>query len=183
MSANVRQGASLLAATGSLEIARGRRPRRCAPLPFGAALTALVLAATVAALGAGSAVYRAVHGAGAASDAARLSSALVASTVRAQDRAGALGSMEGPEGPALVLASHLPSGDYETRLYLADGFVVRDFALAGSPLAPASAEPLVESETFSFAYADGLLTVETDGGSCSVALRSDQGPAQAGGAS
>lgn len=121
MSATSRSAASLLAARGSLEVARGYHPRRRAALPFGAVLTALVLLATVAALGAGSAVYGAVRGASASDDAARLSSALVASTVRGQDRAGALGTMEGPEGPALVLSSHLPSGDYETRLYLAGG--------------------------------------------------------------
>lgn len=183
MSATSRSAASLLAARGSLEVARGYHPRRRAALPFGAVLTALVLLATVAALGAGSAVYGAVRGASASDDAARLSSALVASTVRGQDRAGALGTMEGPEGPALVLSSHLPSGDYETRLYLAGGRVVRDFALAGSPLAPASAEPLAESRSFSFSFDDGLLTVKTDGGFCSVALRSAPGSASAGGTS
>lgn len=160
-----RPTARLLAAKGALEAARGRGPGRRAARPFAAALTALVLLVTVAALGA-----------------ARLSSALVANTVRAQDRAYALGAADGPEGPALVLSSHLPSGDYETRIYLSGGSVVRELALAGSPMSPASATEVVPSSTFSFSFDDGLLTVETDGGTCSVALRTPQG-AVAGGAS
>lgn len=171
-----RPTARLLAAKGALEVARGRRPSRRGARPFAAALTALVLLATVAALGAGTAVYRSVHGSGASDDAARLSSALVANTVRAQDRAYVLGTADGPEGPALVLSSHLPSGDYETRIYLSGGSVVRELALAGSPLNPASATEVVPSSTFSFSLDGGLLTVETDGGTCSVALRAPQGP-------
>ncbi|WP_270575606.1 DUF4860 domain-containing protein, partial [Candidatus Collinsella stercoripullorum] len=105
---------------------------------------------------------------------------LIANAVRATDAAGSVSAAEGPEGPALVLAEHLDSGDYQTRFYLYRGFVVQEYALADAPLAPDAATPVVESASFSFELDEGsgLLRVSTDAGEVLVALRSAGGDAR-----
>ncbi|WP_251159050.1 DUF4860 domain-containing protein [Caniella muris] len=163
-------GRGAAAARQALGRAQGRGARRGRP-SFAAALVALVLLGSVAALAVAAAVFGAIHASAASSDNLRLSCALVANTVRAQDRLGAVGVAEGPEGDALVLTARLGSGDYETRLYLFEGHVVRETALAGTPLRPSAAERLARSDTFSFSLDGDLLTVVTDEGRCPVALR------------
>lgn len=147
---------------------------------FTVALFALFVVALLLAILAGTGVYRALRAAdGAASD-ERLSTSLIANAVRATDAAGSVSASEGPEGPALVLAEHLDSGDYQTRFYLYRGFVVQEYALADAPLAPDAATPVVESASFSFELDEGsgLLRVSTDAGEVLVALRSAGGDAR-----
>ena len=147
---------------------------------FTVALFALFVVALLLAILAGTGVYRALRAAdGAASD-ERLSTSLIANAVRATDAAGSVSAAEGPEGPALVLAEHLDSGDYQTRFYLYRGFVVQEYALADAPLAPDAATPVVESASFSFELDEGsgLLRVSTDAGEVLVALRSAGGDAR-----
>lgn len=167
---------SLLRARGTLTMAQGHRPAAQKMHPMSTILVILLLLASVAALGVGAMVYKSIHQASLADDSSRLASALLSNTVRSQDRAMAVESVYGPEGPVLKLVSHLDSGDYETRLYLYRGQVVREFALAASPLAPQSAVPVVPSQSFSFALEGDLLTLTTDKGATSVALRSPQSP-------
>lgn len=87
-----------------------------------------------------------------------------------QEREGSL-----LQGPALVLRETLPSGVFETRLYRYDGTIMEEYALADAPYDPEKAVAIVKSDTFDFAYEDGLLTIATDAGEVSVALRSGGG--------
>ena len=79
------------------------------------------------------------------------------------------------DGPALVLREALPSGVYETRLYRYDGVIMEEYTLADAPYEPGKATPIVRSSVFDFSYRDGLLTIVTDAGEASVALRSAGG--------
>ncbi|TGY62528.1 DUF4860 domain-containing protein [Muricaecibacterium torontonense] len=167
---------NLLRAKGTLAIAQGHRPAAQKVHPMSTILVILLLLVSVAALGVGAQVYSSIHQASLTDDSSRLASALLSNTVRSQDRALAVESTPGPEGPVLKLVSHLDSGDYETRLYLYQGQVVREFALAASPLTPQSAVPIMPSKSFSFALEGDLLTLATDKGATSVALRSPQSP-------
>ena len=81
------------------------------------------------------------------------------------------------EGPALVLRETLPGGVYETRLYRYDGVIMEEYALADAPYDPEKATAIVVSSVFDFTYRDGLLTLTTDAGTVSVALRSGGGDA------
>lgn len=125
----------------------------------------------------GTNAYRATNGIREATDEMRLSLSLIANSVRMNDATNALRTAEGPEGPVLVLTERLNTGDFETRLYSYQGSIVEEYARAGSSLDPQRARAVVASEKFDFAYANGLLTVYTDQGSTSVALRSLQGGA------
>lgn len=75
------------------------------------------------------------------------------------------------DGPALVLREVLPGGVYETRLYRYDGMIMEEYALAGAPYEPGKATAIVRSSVFDFAYQNGLLTIVTDAGEVSMALR------------
>lgn len=99
------------------------------------------------------------------------------SNVRANDMAGGVASGVGPEGRSLVLVQSDAEGTYETRVYLYEGKIMQEFALAGSPYTPSKATALSESSTFDFSYDRGLLTIRTDAGNVSVALRNLQGGA------
>ena len=100
-----------------------------------------------------------------------------ANSIRATDGTDAVGVADGPEGLALVLTEHLGNGDYETRLYAYQGAIVEEYTRAGTAFTPEKAREIVRSSTFDFTYTDGLLTVHTDQGSTSVALRSVRGGA------
>lgn len=102
---------------------------------------------------------------------------LIANSIRATDGTDAVGVADGPEGLALVLTEHLGNGDYETRLYAYQGAIVEEYTRAGTAFTPEKAREIVRSSTFDFTYTDGLLTVHTDQGSTSVALRSVRGGA------
>lgn len=97
---------------------------------------------------------------------------LIANSVRMTDAIDAVGVGSGPEGQALVLSEYLASGTYETRIYEYQGNVVEEYAAAGTAYTPGRAMQLTESKTFSFSYANGLLTVHIDDGSAHIALRS-----------
>ena len=47
--------------------------------------------------------------------------------------------------------------------------------MADAPYEPGKATPIVRSSVFDFSYRDGLLTIVTDAGEASVALRSAGG--------
>ncbi len=123
----------------------------------------------------GMSAYRAANDVRRAADETRLSLALIANSVRMNDAVDAVGVSEGPEGRALVLTEHLETGAYETRLYAYEGAIVEEYARADAPYAPEKAREVVASERFDFTYENGLLTVLTDRGSSSVALRSVRG--------
>jgi len=99
----------------------------------------------------------------------------IVSAVRANDLADSLSVGPGPEGDALVLSQSDLEGTYETRLYLYQGQIMQEYALATTPYNPQKATPLAESSTFEFDYVGGLLVINTDEGEIHVALRSQLG--------
>lgn len=125
----------------------------------------------------GTSAYRSVNEVRSAANDTRLGLSLIANAIRANDATDAVGVAPGPEGRALVLSEYLENGDYETRLYAYEGSIVEEYARAGTAFTPEKARVVVTSSTFDFTYDEGLLTVFTDQGSTSIALRSVRGGA------
>lgn len=144
---------------------------------FTALLFALFILALLIAIMAGTGLYRALVDVRTQADTSRLATGLIANSVRAADSADAVGAGQGPEGPSLVLTERLESGTFETRIYKYRGAIVEEYALADTAYTPDKASHIVDSESFSFDYDKGLLTVEADDGSVQVALRSTKGGA------
>lgn len=124
---------------------------------------------------AGVGLYKALNEMREATDATRLSLSLISNDVRAADSIDAVAVGVGPEGNALVLRENLSTGRFETRIYLYNGSIVEEYALQDSAYTPQKATVLTKSETFSFSYRNGLLTVLTDQGTANIALRSVRG--------
>ena len=99
----------------------------------------------------------------------------ITSSVRANDVNGGIATGNGPEGRSLVLLQKDDQGTYETRIYLYQGTVKQEYALAGSSYTPEKATTLARSNTFSFSYDNGMLTIVTDAGEAHIALRNMQG--------
>lgn len=184
-----------------------RRRERDFGRVFTGLLFALFVAALLMAILTGTNVYRELNREGETADNQRLSLTLLANDVRANDQIDAVAwawvteegvdmvvahgreELEQPEmadgdsprnlldGPALVLRETLPSGVYETRLYRYDGVIMEEYALADAPYDPSKATAIVPSSVFDFSYAGGLLTITTDAGQVSVALRATGGDA------
>lgn len=95
---------------------------------------------------------------------------LIVSTVRANDREDGVAVGTGPEGASLVLVEHGDERDYETRIYLYQGNIVEEYAVASDPYTPKKASVMTVSSTFSFSYKDRLLSVTTDQGTAKVML-------------
>ena len=151
--------------------AKATRTRRLVP----AVLYLLFVLALLGALMIGGVAYRAVVTQKTAVDADRTALSLLSGYVRANDTVGAVGQGQGPEGPSLVLSETDQADTYETRIYLYEGAIVQEYAVSGTPYAPDTATKVVDSKTFSFAYRDGLLTIDCDQGTATVALRTAQG--------
>ena len=142
---------------------------------FSFAIMAVFFLVMMLALVAGVAIYRGVAAERDAADRLRMESGLITNLVRMGDMADAIAVGVGPEGDALVLSTTLSTGTYETRIYHCNGAIVQEYAFAGLPYDPELAVRVVESRTFAFTFADGLLTITTDDGDFCVALRSVQG--------
>lgn len=139
---------------------------------FAAVLFAVLAVMMFAALAAGTGAFRAIAADGQAASQQRLGTSLLANTVRGADAADAVSAAEGPEGPALVLSEHLDTGDFETRLYLSDGWIVQEYAPAGAEYSSDAATRMVESQTFSFQIEPSAVRLSCDEGETLVALRS-----------
>ncbi|MCI8468908.1 MAG: DUF4860 domain-containing protein [Eggerthellaceae bacterium] len=144
---------------------------------FTALLFALFVITLLLAIMAGTRVYSALSDMRTQTDDDRLAMGLLVNSVRADDAIDAVSVGAGPEGPALVLTERLNSGSYETRIYLYQGQVVQEYSVAGTPYTPDKATPVVRTDTFTFTYSDGLLSIVTDEGTADVALRSVRGGA------
>lgn len=144
---------------------------------FTAVLFALFLLTLLMAILAGTNVYRALYDLRTQADNTRLSLNLVANTVRANDETDSVAVGQGPEGKSLVLVERLDSGNYETRIYLYEGYIVEEYSLASAAYTPGRATQIAKSTSFDFTYADGLLTIMTSEGNVEVALRSTLGGA------
>lgn len=145
---------------------------------FSTLLMGVFFLALMLALLTGTIMYRSTSRAQMRSNDMHLQSGLLTNLVRNNDFAGALGTGEGPEGPALVLYRTLASGTYETRIYLYQGMIMQEFTKTGRPYNPGTATALFESKTFEFETDGQLLTLITDEGNSCVALRSNQSSAQ-----
>lgn len=109
-------------------------------------------------------------------DAQVMSESLLLGTVdnmlRGNDVAGAVSVRQGPEGDALVVRRGDGSDAYEVRLFLCDGHVMQETALAGTPIRADRAIPVVPSSTFSVEVGDGGILVTADDGQAFFATRS-----------
>lgn len=168
---------TLVEAADPSRATRGRVRGEARGHMFVTLLFAFILLFLLLALLAGMSAYRSANDVRAATDETRLGLSLIANSIRANDATDAVGVAEGPEGRTLVLTERLESGDYETRLYAYEGSIVEEYARADAPYTPEKARQVVASERFDFSYEDGLLTVYTDQGETSVALRSVRGGA------
>lgn len=153
------------------------RESKAAPA-FALALFALLLGCILALVLLGGGLYERLAAGERQNSAVRASLDYLSTRVRAADRQGAVRLEEGPEGPALVLAEAPEEGGYELRIYLYEGWLVEDYAPAGSAYAPDGAQPVAESDRFEPVFeAPGLLRLCTQQGVALVALRSEGGRA------
>lgn len=139
---------------------------------FTVVLFVLFIAVMLLAILIGTSVFSSLRTTDAQIEESRLSLVLIPNIIRATDEANAVSDISGPEGRALVLTERLDTGTYETRIYKYQGQIVQEYALAGSSLDPDSSDPIVASDTFDFDFKNGMLTVVTDDGETSIALRS-----------
>lgn len=124
---------------------------------------------------AGVTVYKNLNASHSAIDNYRSSENLVVNSVLANNSADALSVAKGPEGAALVLTETDAEGSYETRIYLYQGNIVEEYAVAGSPYDPQQASVLASSKVFSFSLKGNLLRITTNHGTAEVALRCAEG--------
>lgn len=108
----------------------------------------------------------------------RFADNLVVNAVRAADAFNAVSAADGPEGPVLVLSQRTAAGTFQTRIYASEGTLYQEYALDEAPLDPKTATPIMQTDTFAFSFADGLLEVTTDQGTACVALRCAQPQAE-----
>ncbi|MBQ9068859.1 MAG: DUF4860 domain-containing protein [Eggerthellaceae bacterium] len=167
---NQRNNAAALSLTRLREYEKATKKSSYAK--FEILLFALIIGTLLLTLGMGVSVYRNISIQRWADEQNRTGLTLIANSVRITDSIDAVGVGAGPEGQALVLTERFDDGAYETRIYLHEGFIVEEYALAGAPYAPERATQLVESSTFTFSYANGLLTVRTDQGTQEIMLHS-----------
>ena len=137
-------------------------------------LFAMIVLSLLVVMAMGTGIYTALVDARSGAGSLRVETSLLSNNVRGADEIDAVGTGEGPEGPALVLTEHLASGDYEIRFYLYQGSIVEEYAVAGDVYSPGRGTQVAQSQAFSFDYdADsGLITVQTDTGTSYIATRS-----------
>lgn len=136
-----------------------------------ALLMVLVVGAVLVALQVGVGLYGEGHAMDLATSAERRDHALLVNSLLAADMAGEVLSLEGPEGPCLVVREQTVLGDFDTRIYLSDGQLMRDYAVAGAELVPDRAIALMAAEDFSFSIEPCQVVLTVDGVSQNVARR------------
>lgn len=157
------------------QTSRVRTQTRTSPMGiFLMALFAVFLVVDIIAVVLGTDAYAAIHRRYQEDEQAQAVLGPVIAAVRANDTQGALGVGTGPEGRSLVLIESLDTGTYETRIYLWQGKIVEEYALAGAAYTPQKATVLAEATSFDFSYSKGLLTLRCNTYEQSVALRSVQ---------
>lgn len=152
-----------------------QKPRWASTRAFTLVLFAGFMVVMLLTLWFGLQVYHQLSAERASVEAERLAYGSLVNSVRANDAVDAFGfdSFEGND--ALVMTQRTESGDFETVLFVHDGQLLQQYALAGTPIDPSAAHALFPTETFSVAYGDdGLLTLATDTVTVSVDLHSPQ---------
>lgn len=160
--------------TATRKIDKGNSLQRA----FSVLLFTVFVVVDLLALSAGASSYGSLTKMQNTNDARVMAMGPIISSVRANDAKGSVGrSKDAPEGEALVLTQKDEVGTYETRIYLYQGKIMQEFALANAPYTPQKATALANSSTFAFSYDKGVLTITTDAGQCKIALRNQQGGA------
>jgi hypothetical protein len=158
--------------------ARIRQPRKGGSMSvFLMILFAVFVAIELLAVGMATTSYRSLHELQEKSEHSTLELGPVVSAIRAGDARSSIARGSGPEGDALVVVENLDSGTYENRIYLYQGSLVEEYAVAGTPYTPSKATRLGPTTSFSITYDDGLLTITTDDSCAKVALRNALGGA------
>lgn len=134
-------------------------------------LMVLVIGAVLVALLVGVTLYGDGHRLDQATSRSRETHGLLVNSLLAADLAGEVSTMAGPEGDALVISEDTGLGVFETRYYLYQGQLVKDYALEGAELSPSRAVPLMDARDFSFSYDPWSIEVTVDGTSQTVARR------------
>lgn len=160
-----------VAKSATRKVDRGHRLQRA----FSILLFTVFVVVDLLALMAGASAFGSITKMQQSNDARIMTLGPITSSVRANDVNGGIATGTGPEGRSLVLLQKDDEGTYETRIYLYQGAVKQEYALAGSSYTPEKATTLAHSNTFSFSYDDGMLTIVTDAGEAHIALRNMQG--------
>lgn len=143
--------------------------RSWAPLVlFGLFIVVLLLS-----LVAGIKVYGSLADAEDAINSQRFGTGLMVNSVRGADSYDALSVGVGPEGDALVMTESTPAGNVETRLFLYQGALMQQYAVAGAPFSPEDSVEVMRTDSFAFHFDDGLITLITDEGDVEVAIRAE----------
>lgn len=165
---------AILATTlAALEARRAHAPRQA----FAFVLLALVVLLLSAMMFVGTTTYDYLAKNREAAADLRAECNVLANCVRMADEIDSVAVGSGPEGNALVLIERTEGGTFETRLYAYQGSILQEYSVEGSAYDPARAMAVAQSDAFDFSYVNGLLTITTDSGSTSVALRSVRGGA------
>ena len=103
----------------------------------------------------------------------------VATRVRQADTESGGIAVEDFDGTTALV---LPEGDYVTRVYCCDGYLMELFTDVLSDMGPADGEKIMEAESLDFRLEDGLLTVTAADGTGTeqtllLSLRSGEGAA------
>lgn len=133
-------------------------------------LFGLFLALLMAALLFGVNSYREITAQGNATQTARASLGMLVNTVKGHDLISSVSLADGNQ--RLVLEEVIGNNTFETAIFLRDGMICQQSALAGAEVSDASVIEVAPSGQLSFNYDDGLLTITTDEGTASVYLRS-----------
>lgn len=165
----MRQGNEMLRMAQSLR-GHGHEGMRLGNRIFMSALFVMFVAVLLVAMWMNVTSFKAVEASRQADNYDRSTLSLIVSTVRANDREDGVAVGKGPEGASLVLVEHGEERDYETRIYLYEGNIVEEYAVASDPYTPKKASVVAASSVFSFTYEDRLLSVTTDQGTAKVML-------------
>lgn len=132
----------------------------------------LFIAILAISLGVGVQAYSGIESAGDGANSHRIANTAIYNAVRAMDSIGAVDeeSVEGMR--ALVLRESTDAGVFENRIYGWDGHVILEFAPSGDAYVPSRGEVLMDSDAFAFEIEDGTVTVRTDEGESTIAVRS-----------
>lgn len=143
---------------------------------FTIGLFALLVLATLALVLVGSRVYGLLVSGQNANSTNRIVKAYLSSQIRAADREHGVSFANGPEGQALVLREVLETGTYEVRIYLYEGNLMEEYAIAGTDFTPIRANIVAKTNQFDIENPEpNLLKIITGEGEIYMSLRSDNG--------
>ena len=150
--------------------AGGQDPLRA----FSVLLMAVCFVVLMIGLVAGVSMYRSIAAAQERANDLDMRAGIVSSAVHLNDVHDALARGKGPEGDALVLVDHVDGQAYETRIYQYQGKLVQEYSFADRAYQPRDANELLDAGSFSFTIDGGLVTLDIDGKSFDLYVRSAQ---------